>query len=120
MKSTVKEVKKNNLFILGKLNVFEAAISYLNNLLPTFCIMDQQLNLFSKSKSLNEGESKLLCKLNKLDPKPSELTMSRLKRSVEGYMEDRTYVCGNRRGELVVRDERSIKLGDSWFSTKAM
>jgi len=35
-------------------------------------------------------------------------------------IEDWTHVCGKRRGWLVHRGERLIKLGDSWFSAKSI
>jgi len=46
----------------------------------------------------------------KLDPKPRELIMNRLK--------DRTSVCCNKLGRFVIRGERLIKRGYSWFSMK--
>ena len=52
-----------------------------------------------------------------LDPKPSDLAMSRLKFRWN-WMEDRTDVPGNVRGWLVASGEIPIELGYSWFSPK--
>ena len=51
------------------------------------------------------------------DPKPSDLTMARLK-WYESIMEDRTHAPCNMRGWVVVSGEIPIELGDSWFSSK--
>ncbi len=51
------------------------------------------------------------------DPKPGELTMSRVN-PVERRGEARTSICCKRFGRLVVRGNMPIELGDSWFSPK--
>ena len=53
------------------------------------------------------------------DPKPSDLSMARLKFS-ESWMEDRTHSPCNTRGWAVVSGEIPIELGNSWFSPKQL
>ena len=52
-----------------------------------------------------------------VDPKPGELTMSRVK-SRESGMEARTRQSYKSVGRLVVRGNMPIEPGDSWFSPK--
>ena len=52
-----------------------------------------------------------------LDPKPSELIMSRVN-SDESQREARTRFCSNRLGRDVIRGDMPNELGDSWFSPK--
>jgi hypothetical protein len=54
-----------------------------------------------------------------LDPKPSELTMSRVK-EIEISVEARTRYRCNDMGRLVVSGNIPIELGDSWFSPKGL
>ena len=56
-------------------------------------------------------------KLDNMNPKPSELTMARV-RSVERRMEARTREPFNTLGRAVVRSEKLNELGNSWFSPK--
>ncbi len=57
------------------------------------------------------------CRVLRLHPKPSDLTNSRLRGvSPEGP----THARRKALGRLLVRGERLIKLGDGWFSTKAI
>jgi hypothetical protein len=84
--------------------------------------MGQQLNIKSKLKKkvgVEKSKFKRLYKFFILDPKPGDLIMNRLK-LFEKIMEDWTRVCGKRLGWFVIRGERLIKLGDSWFSTKSI
>ncbi len=53
------------------------------------------------------------------DPKPSELTMSRVK-GAEMPVEARTRYRCNDMGRLVVSGNIPIELGDSWFSPKGL
>jgi len=85
----------------------------------TFCIMSQRVKQESKLKK-EKSEAKANYKTYKffgLNPKPCDLIMSRLK-LVKRLLEDRTHLCCNRVGWLVIRGERLIKHGDSWLSAK--
>jgi len=57
---------------------------------------------------------KIFQKLFLLNPKLTDLIMSRLKI----YSEDWTRECCKILGWLVIRGERPIKVSDSWFSAK--
>jgi len=53
------------------------------------------------------------------DPKPGELTMGRVK-VVGTRLEARTHQCRKTGGWPVVRGEKPIEPGDSWFSSKCL
>ncbi len=53
------------------------------------------------------------------DPKPGDLSMSRLK-SHESVMEGRTRISCNWLGGLVDRGKMPIEPGDSWLSPKGL
>ena len=85
--------------------------------------MSLRVNIISKLKLLRSGgEGKpnrvnSAYKLITLDPKPSELTMGRVKfREIE--MEARTRLFRKILGWPVVSGEMLIELGDSWLSPK--
>lgn len=52
-----------------------------------------------------------------MSPKPSDLTMGSLK-PLKMKVEERTGDCGKNLGRPVVRGDKLIELGDSWFSAK--
>jgi len=78
--------------------------------------MVKQLVLFSKLNSVEEGEKELIMKLDRADPKPSDLISVRLK--VITKLEDRTGGRCKDLGRIEIRGERLIKLGDIWLSAK--
>ena len=57
--------------------------------------------------------------LNVQDPKPDELTVSRLNPD-ENWGEDRTSEACNPLGRLAVRSEKLIEFGNSWFFPKQL
>ena len=71
-----------------------------------------------------EAQRKRVLKARKIildvqDPKPDELTMSRLN-PCENEGEDRTSEACNPLGWLVVRSEKLIEFGNSWFFPKQL
>ena len=72
---------------------------------------------------MREAQRKLVLKGEKmcvvLDPKPGELTMSRVK-AEETQSEARTRYRCNDMGRLVVSGNMPNEPGDSWFSPKGL
>jgi len=80
--------------------------------------MDEWVNFNSKLKQLCLRVFNKQIKLLELDPKPSDLTRTKLKgyENLKGW----TCVCCKILGKVLVRGERPIKLGDSWFFAKSI
>jgi len=94
--------------------------------------MGQQLNCYSKSKIVIEGEIEekktdkwarrvtyRILGLRAIVIKP-ETEWSNHGQVAIVMIKDRTHVCCKIRRRPVIRGERLIKLGNSWFSTKSM
>ena len=89
-----------------------------------FCRTSQRVWIFNLSKPFwGAGVAKASVNsanlLNVQDPKPDELTMSRLNPD-ENWGEDRTSDPCNNLGWLVVRSEKLIEFGNSWFFPKQL
>ena len=89
-----------------------------------FCRTSQRVWIFDLSKPLwGEGVAKASVKSANLsniqDPKPDELTASRMN-PCESEGEVRTSEACNPLGWLVVRSEKLIEFGNSWFFPKQL
>lgn len=58
--------------------------------------------------------------LYRLDPKPEDLVVSRLKNCSNTNLEDRIRVCCIKLERFAIRSEILVVSGDSWFSAKAI
>jgi len=87
----------------------------------TFCIMGQLVYIVSKLRCA----AKAICFkraiiVNNIRPETKWSSHGQVEVALIGLMEDWTRTCRKILGWAVIRGERLIKLGDSWFSAKSI